>query len=101
MLIGGWISSARSVGAQRSAAEAVQGAALALECVHHIHGGHGLAASVLGVGHGITDHVLQEHLCSEYNRECEQVACQQQSLHWGLQVAGGRSAQHVTFTSRL
>ena len=44
------------------AAEAVEGLALALECVDHVHGGDGLAASVLGVGHGVTDHVLQEHL---------------------------------------
>ena len=43
-------------------AEAVQGAALALERVDHVHGGHGLAAGVLGVGHRIADHVLQEHL---------------------------------------
>merc|ERR1712137_818453 len=33
------------------AAEAVQGAALALQGVHHVHGSDGLAASVLGVGH--------------------------------------------------
>ncbi|KAF3857801.1 hypothetical protein F7725_011002 [Dissostichus mawsoni] len=42
--------------------EAVQGAALPLQSVHHIHGGHSLPLSVLGVGDGITDHVLQEHL---------------------------------------
>lgn len=44
------------------AAEAVEGAALALKGVHDIHGRHGLAAGVLGVGHGITDDVLEEHL---------------------------------------
>ena len=43
-------------------AEAVQGAALSLESVDHIHGGHGLALGVLGVGDGITDHVLEEDL---------------------------------------
>eukprot|EP00964_Phaeocystis_antarctica_P151704 scaffold119363_cov57-Phaeocystis_antarctica.AAC.2 len=43
-------------------AEAVQGAALALERVDDIHGGDGLAASVLGVGHGIADDVLKEDL---------------------------------------
>ncbi|KAF3840562.1 hypothetical protein F7725_006424, partial [Dissostichus mawsoni] len=42
--------------------EAVQGAALPLQSVHHIHGGHRLPLGVLGVGDGITDHVLQEHL---------------------------------------
>ncbi len=46
----------------RLAAETVQGAALALERVDDIHGGDGLSASVLGVGHGITDDVLEEHL---------------------------------------
>merc|ERR1711966_326503 len=50
------------LGAERLASEAVQGAALALEGVHDVHGGDGLPASVLGVGHGITDHVLEEHL---------------------------------------
>ena len=43
-------------------AEAVQGAALALERVDDIHGGDGLAARVLGVGHGVTDDVLKEDL---------------------------------------
>ena len=42
--------------------EAVQSAALPLQSVHHIHCGHGLPLGVLGVGDGITDHVLQEHL---------------------------------------
>jgi hypothetical protein len=42
--------------------EAVQSPSLALECVHNVHGGNGLAASVLGVGHGVTDDVLEEHL---------------------------------------
>eukprot|EP01023_Acetabularia_acetabulum_P018661 TRINITY_DN19426_c1_g1_i1.p1 TRINITY_DN19426_c1_g1~~TRINITY_DN19426_c1_g1_i1.p1 ORF type:complete len:141 (+),score=28.38 TRINITY_DN19426_c1_g1_i1:99-521(+) len=44
------------------AAETVQGAALALERVDHVHGGDRLAAGVLGVGHGIADHVLKEDL---------------------------------------
>lgn len=43
-------------------AKAVQGAALALEGVDHVKGGHGLAAGVLSVGHGIAHHVLKEHL---------------------------------------
>ena len=42
--------------------EAVQSAALSLQSIHHIHGGDGLPLGVLGVGDGITDHVLQEHL---------------------------------------
>jgi len=44
------------------AAEAVQGAALALERVHDVHGRDGLAAGVLGVGDSVADHVLEEHL---------------------------------------
>ena len=38
------------------------GAALAIEGVDHVHGAHGRAASVLGVDHGVADHVLEEHL---------------------------------------
>ena len=48
--------------AENLAAEAVEGAVLALEGVHDVHGGHGLAAGVLGVGHGVADHVLEEDL---------------------------------------
>ena len=44
------------------AAEAVEGAALALEGVDNVHGGHGLAAGVLSVSHGIADDVLEEDL---------------------------------------
>ncbi|XBH76261.1 hypothetical protein VPH35_102934 [Triticum aestivum] len=44
------------------AAEAVEGAALALEGVDDVHGGDGLAAGVLGVGDGVADDVLQEDL---------------------------------------
>ena len=47
---------------ERLASETVEGAALALEGVHHVHGGHGLPAGVLGVGDRVTDHVLEEHL---------------------------------------
>uniref|UniRef100_A0A0E0DSL3 Uncharacterized protein n=1 Tax=Oryza meridionalis TaxID=40149 RepID=A0A0E0DSL3_9ORYZ len=46
----------------RSAAEAVEGAALALERVDDVHGGDGLAAGVLGVGDGVADDVLEEDL---------------------------------------
>merc|ERR1711935_891261 len=42
--------------------ESVQGASLPLEGVDHIHGGDGLPLGVLGVGDGIPDHVLKEHL---------------------------------------
>jgi len=42
--------------------EAVQGASLPLEGVDDIHGSHSLAASVLGVGDGVTNNVLEEDL---------------------------------------
>ncbi|KFO61376.1 hypothetical protein N302_12813, partial [Corvus brachyrhynchos] len=44
------------------AAKAVEGAALALEGVDHVHGRDRLPLSVLRVGDGVADHVLQEHL---------------------------------------
>ena len=44
------------------AAEAIQGAALPLQRVHHVHGGDRLPLSMLGVRDCISDHVLQEHL---------------------------------------
>ena len=42
--------------------ESVEGTSLAFESVHHIHGSHRLPLGVLGVGDGIPDHILQEHL---------------------------------------
>jgi hypothetical protein len=44
------------------AAEAIEGASLALEGVDDIHGGDGLPASVLGVGDSVADDVLEEDL---------------------------------------
>lgn len=44
------------------ASETVEGAALTLEGIHHVHGCHGLALGVLSVGDGVPDHVLEEHL---------------------------------------
>ena len=43
------------------AAEAVQGAALALERVHDVQRGHRLAARVLRVGHRVTNLTAQLH----------------------------------------
>ncbi|KFW77904.1 hypothetical protein N305_08106, partial [Manacus vitellinus] len=48
------------------AAEAVEGASLALEGVDHVHGSDRLSLGVLGVGDGVANHVLQEdfeHAC--------------------------------------
>jgi hypothetical protein len=42
--------------------EAVESAALALQGVHDVQSSHGLAASVLSVGHSVADDVLKEHL---------------------------------------
>ena len=42
--------------------ESVEGAALAFQGIHHVHGSDRLALGVLGVGDGITDDVLQEYL---------------------------------------
>ena len=42
--------------------ESVEGASLPLEGIDHIHGGDGLPLGVLGVGDGIPDDVLKEHL---------------------------------------
>ena len=42
--------------------ESVQGAALTLQSVDDIHGGDSLAACVLSVGDGVTDHVLKKDL---------------------------------------
>uniref|UniRef100_A0A8C0YE82 CENP-T/Histone H4 histone fold domain-containing protein n=1 Tax=Cyprinus carpio carpio TaxID=630221 RepID=A0A8C0YE82_CYPCA len=37
-------------------------ASLSFERVHNVHSGDGLSLGVLGVGDGVADHVLQEHL---------------------------------------
>ena len=42
--------------------ESVKGTSLSLQSVDHIHGGDGLSLGVLGVGDGISDHILQKHL---------------------------------------
>ena len=43
-------------------AKALQGSSLAFEHVDHGHGGDRLALGVLRVGHGVPDHIFQEHL---------------------------------------
>ena len=42
--------------------ESVQGASLPLEGIDNVHGGNGLPLGVFGVGDGIPDDVLEEHL---------------------------------------
>ena len=43
-------------------AETVEGPALSLERVHHVHGSDGLPLGMLRVGDGIADDILQEDL---------------------------------------
>ena len=43
-------------------AETVEGSALSLQSVDDVHGGDSLPLGVLGVGDGVSDDVLQEHL---------------------------------------
>ena len=43
-----------------SASEPVESSALAFQSIDHVEGSHGLSLGMLGVGHGIADHVLQE-----------------------------------------
>ncbi|KER27175.1 hypothetical protein T265_05710 [Opisthorchis viverrini] len=42
--------------------EAVESAALAFQGVHNVHSSDGLSLGMLGVGDGVTDDVLKEHL---------------------------------------
>ena len=64
-------------GAVSLSTESVEGPPLPLEGVDHIHGSHGLPLGVLGVGHGITDDVLQEDLRKWLNR-LHRSGCQEQ-----------------------
>ena len=62
---GGWwvtVSASSGCGSWRLSSEAIQAATLTLEGVDDVHCGDGLAASMLGVGHGVTDDVLKKHL---------------------------------------
>ena len=43
-------------------AEAVEGAALAFESIDHIHSSDSLPLGMLGVGDGVADDILKEHL---------------------------------------
>ena len=47
---------------EKLSAESVERTSLAFQRVDDIHGGDSLALGVLGVGNGIADHVLKEHL---------------------------------------
>ena len=86
------------------AAEAVEGAALALEGVDDVHGGDGLPAGVLGVGDGVTDHVLEEHLedtaglLVDEARDALDTATASQAADGGLGDALDVVAEHLAVT---
>merc|ERR1712133_125617 len=42
--------------------KAVQGPALPLQSIHHVHGSHSLPLGMFSVGDSITNDILQEHL---------------------------------------
>merc|ERR1711862_205672 len=42
--------------------EAIEGPALPLRGIHHVHGSHSLPLRMLSVGHSVTDDILQENL---------------------------------------
>ena len=50
---------------EQLATKAIQGAALPLESVDHVHGGDSLPLGVLSVGDSIADDILQEDLKTE------------------------------------
>ena len=45
-----------------SASKTIKGSSLSLQGIHHVHGRNRLPPSVLGVGHSVANHVLQEYL---------------------------------------
>lgn len=47
---------------RESTTKTIQSTALALESVDDVHGSDGLPPSVLGVGDGVSDYVLEEYL---------------------------------------
>ena len=74
-------------------AEAVEGLALALEGVDHIHGGDGLAASVLGVRRRVTHHALDEALQAPAHLTVDEA---RQALRAGTAgQAADRTARHA------
>ncbi|GER50921.1 histone H4 [Striga asiatica] len=52
----------QQISEKSSATKPVESTALPLESIDHIHGGHSLPPSVLGVRHSISDDVLKEYL---------------------------------------
>ena len=88
----------------RLTAEAVQSAALAFQGVDDIHGGDRLPLSVLRVGNGVTDDVLEEHLENstglliDESRDTFDTTAASQSADSGLGDALDVVAQHLAMT---
>ena len=88
----------------RLTAEAVQSAALAFQGVDDIHGGDSLPLSVLRVGNGVTDDVLEEHLENstglliDESRDTFDTTAASQSADSGLGDALDVVAQHLAMT---
>ena len=86
------------------APETVEGASLPLEGVDNIHGSDGLPARVLGVGHSVTDDVLEEHLedtaglLVDEARDTLDTATTRQTTDGGLGDTLDVIAQHLAVT---
>ena len=69
--------------------EAVEGTALPLQGIDHVHGCDGLPLGVLAVGDCITDHVLQEHFEDSSGLFVDQTADTFHSTPSGKPTDGG------------
>ena len=84
--------------------ESVEGATLPLESVDHIHGGDSLPLGVLGVGDGVPDDVLKEHLedttglLVDESRDTLDSSTTRQPPDGGLGDALDVVSQHLTVT---
>ncbi|WVZ03616.1 hypothetical protein V8G54_024422, partial [Vigna mungo] len=45
-----------------SASKTIECPSLSLQRIHHVHGRNSLPPSVLGIGHSVANHILQEYL---------------------------------------
>ncbi len=94
----------REQGRRRLTSETVQGASLTLQGVDNVHGGDGLPLGVLGVGDGVTDDVLEEHLQHTTGLFVDETgdtldsASASQTTNGGLGDALDVVTQHLTMT---
>ena len=84
--------------------ESIQGTSLPLEGIDHIHGGDSLPLGVFGVGDGIPDDVLEEHLQDstglliDQSRDTLDSSTSRQTPDGGLGDALDVIPQHLTVT---